>query len=593
MSEEEVGRMIASFIAENLASLMEIGKDAYKMASNEMKLYLEKTYSSYLREKWDKYSQTKSFFIRHSPVDFYEFYVPIAVESSNNRIDEPSFENLVNESGRVAVLGTGGCGKSVLMKHLFLSCIKYKKQVPVFVELREINSQDLTLSQLIFDALNSESHRFDKEYIDKAIYLGHFSFILDGFDEVSNCHRKKLIKEIKLLSRSSKECSIVISSRPDEVFSGIDEFKLFKVVKMSLDSACLLVEKLPFDEDVKGKFTKELKDGMYEQHKSFLSNPLLLSIMLLTYGQNAEIPTKLSIFYSQAYEALFQRHDALKGGYKRERQTGLDIQDFAKIFSVFCLQTYDKRLFRFTRMDALDFVDKSKRHLSESFNNEGYLDDALKATCLLIEDGLDIVFSHRSFQEYFVALYISKASPEVQKKLIGKYWKNIRSDNVICLLYEINKDLVERLLFIPIISRFYKDIGVSKKVGITHYVKYLKNSFSTINFEDEVSASLKNVIADDHDILRFSVLKSGIVIIPNDFDFDEEQKYLMNKYKKGGERTEYKTGEFTYKKELVRDLSKGYGAFSIQYLQSGYNYLKQLQKKHKEIENSLNDLLSI
>ncbi len=41
--------------------------------------------------------------------------------------------------------------------------------------------------------------------------------------------------------------------------------------------------------------------------------------MLLTYGQSLDIPNKLNIFYNQAYEVLFQRHDTLKGGFQRNK----------------------------------------------------------------------------------------------------------------------------------------------------------------------------------------------------------------------------------------------------------------------------------
>jgi hypothetical protein len=56
--------------------------------------------------------------------------------------------------------------------------------------------------------------------------------------------------------------------------------------------------------------------------------------MLLSYGQSASIPNKISVFYNQAYEALFERHDVLKDGFRRKRLTPLDIQDFARVFAV-------------------------------------------------------------------------------------------------------------------------------------------------------------------------------------------------------------------------------------------------------------------
>ena len=196
--------------------------------------------------------------------------------------------------------------------------------------------------QKIYDAIkeNLVALGFDlgDEYIAKGFALGHFVVFLDGFDEVKSEIRVSLSKQIVQLSRNAPDSVIIVSSRRDDVFTGWDGFREFGVSPLAVEEACELVEKLPFDAELKEKFISDLRGFLFERHKSFLSNPLLLSIMLLTYGESADIPTKISLFYNQAYEALFQRHDALKGGYQRDRRTSLDIQDFARVFGAFCLQ---------------------------------------------------------------------------------------------------------------------------------------------------------------------------------------------------------------------------------------------------------------
>ena len=72
-----------------------------------------------------------------------------------------------------------------------------------------------------------------------------------------------------------------------------------------------------------------------ENEKSFVSNPLLLSIFFFTYKHTPHIPKKLNLFYKNAYEALFERHDLSKDGFKRDKYTELDVQDFFKSFFMF------------------------------------------------------------------------------------------------------------------------------------------------------------------------------------------------------------------------------------------------------------------
>jgi predicted NACHT family NTPase len=207
----------------------------------------------------------------------------------------------------------------------------------------------------------------------------HLCILLDGFDEPEFSRRKFVADQIRDLSERYPGNWIILSSREDSSLEGWSNFTKFSLQPLTLDRAGQLVEKLPFDDPVKTKFVADLRNGLYERHRSFLSNPLLLSIMLLTYSDNAQIPPKLSLFYNQAYESLFQRHDALKGGFQRERRTDLDIQDFGKVFAAFCLQTYDKREFSFSKIKALEYLDSAKTICGIKYESHKFLVMRFKA----------------------------------------------------------------------------------------------------------------------------------------------------------------------------------------------------------------------
>lgn len=588
------GKFVADFIASNIEKIWGLGKSAFGSIDETIKLKLKTAYSDYLRNTREKYSKSKSFFIRNQSVDIYSYYVSTGICCENKKIDIPKFKSCQSYSNRIVITGTGGSGKSVLMRHLFLDCISHKEFVPILIELRDLNIEKVSLDEFIVETLDTYGFDVSGDYVEKAKKEGHFCFFLDGYDEVNHSIRKDLIKQISRLSNKFNKCPIFISSRPDEVFNGIEDFSVFKILPLNLESASSLIEKLPFDSEIKAKFTRDLKGGLFEKHESFLSNPLLLSIMLLTYGENAEIPSKLSIFYNQAYEALFQRHDANKGGYSRSRKTNLDIQDFSRVFSVFALQTYEKRIFKMPRVDCLNFIEKARNNLHKEFEPEDYLSDLLSAACLLIEDGLEIAFSHRSFQEYFVALHISSAPPEIQEKLINRYWKNMTSDNVILLLAEINPDLIERVLLVPKLEKLFTDIGVKKKVGVTHAAKYLKKVYTTLNIEEnKLSASMAGIEANLSSIVHLAVYQCKTLKFPNEEYFKKHNEDMFRKYGKEGERVSYKTNKLTYKSPVMSDTLRAKGAFSLAYLQSAYEAYKRLKAKHDNRASSLEELLGI
>ncbi|MET0753074.1 MAG: hypothetical protein ABWZ66_06860, partial [Pyrinomonadaceae bacterium] len=274
----------------------------------------------------------------------------------------------------------------MLMQHLFVDTIKETQLVPVFVELRDLNNTDLTLFDLIKKKLRDNGFDFDNEYINVAIKAGHFAFLFDGFDEVAYDKREKIIREIKDLSKFDQNY-FVLSSRFDDSLNGWKLFDVWRVQSLTLELACQLIEKRPESEEIKDKFTKALKEELFERHESFLSNPLLLSIMLITYKDRANIPDKLSIFYDYAYGALYDRHDAQKS-YRREILSKLNIQDFRNVFSAFCFSSYNKQRFTFSETEIYDFLEKAHKLTSIDFDKKAFLDDLIQGVCLLVRDGL-------------------------------------------------------------------------------------------------------------------------------------------------------------------------------------------------------------
>ncbi len=68
------------------------------------------------------------------------------------------------------------------------------------------------------------------------------------------------------------------------------------MLPLSKEKSIKLIEKLPYyDEEVKSRFLKTL-DKSYTKSKRFCSNPLLLTLMLLTFEEFAEIPDRMHVF---------------------------------------------------------------------------------------------------------------------------------------------------------------------------------------------------------------------------------------------------------------------------------------------------------
>jgi len=590
MSEDfDVNKMAAEFASQNLERFYDAGKDVLKGAADKARLHLSRSYRDYLSCVAERHSRAKSFFIRSEPTNLYDFYVPVGISSEKISISKTSMRAISSVNPFAVITGGGGSGKSVLMRHLLLDAVAQKEKVPIFIELRELNQTEQSLIDFIKSTLHSNHFTLDDDYIEKALKAGHFALLFDGFDELTDLLRKEVRKQIFQLTKNYDRNVILVSSRPDNEFSGWAAFNVFTMNELTLDQACELVEKLPFDDELKTKFLSDLRQGLYQRHRSFLSNPLLLSIMLLTYGQSADIPDKLSIFYRQAYEALFQRHDALKAGFQRERLTGLDVQDFGKAFSAFSLLTYDKRIFQMSSTDALDYIESSKKLSGIDFNASKFLKDAEQAVCLLVEDGMQIVFAHRSFQEYFTARYILNAKPEVQEKLVEKYSKNIRSDSVMDLLYEMNAELVERLFIIPGLYNLERLFGIKNKAGITHYLRYLKKLVKSINVRPDGEALFMANDINFFEFISFVEERCGHLVAVPTLPLRKRDNSFWLKYVDKGAIA---TSSLKSYGDVTRHLAMEGGILSKDGLDLMLQIKEALLKKHQNQKESLDEIIS-
>lgn len=590
--------VVAQFIQQNLESISDIAKGIIKAGTNKVNLHLSSTYSKYLTTVLDKYSKVKSFLLRGEPVSLNNIYVPLHVVLNKQTVKSPSLGELAEISSHLILTGSAGSGKSMMMRHILLNSIIEKKKVPIFIELRQFNTIDLDLIALIIQVLNLNKFDLGSDYIDKALRAGHFVLLLDGYDEVDHSKRNVVRKNIIDLTKLYEKNTIIMTSRPDRELDGWQEYTVVQIDVLSLDQASDLIEKVPYDEDLKKKFLDDLKSNLFKKHTSFLSNPLLLSIMLLTYGQSANIPNKLNVFYNQAYEALFERHDALKGGYKRDRLTTLDIQDFGRIFSAFCLQAYDKRQFEFTKIQALEYIEKSTLISGITCIKEDFLKDLIQAVCLLVEEGLVYVYSHRSFQEYFTARFIADSPRDIQKKLINKYSKMSNTDSVLPLLYEIRPEIVVSHYLIPSLDKLFNAIGANENIDLNNYIKFMKLIFQAIIPHDKSCAFYLRSPNYNYYLISF-IVENCLNLIgcrkeayykSNIEETDSIQK-LLAKHSELASEHEISLSNYANSDELLRELGKKKIFYNLEFLRDLNKIRVALKQKVADEKMSLATIL--
>lgn len=478
----ETAKIATKFLANNGEYLTSVTRSILGKATEEILLKSRHCYKKYLETSIEVNSKSRSFFFRNSPVNIYDFFVPMDIEYSSEIKQSANVNELLDINHHIIVQASAGYGKSVFLRHLFLTSIETCNFVPVLFDLRAISDDNYSLLEFLHRKMYDYGFRHDVEFLKRGLELGHFLLMLDGFDEISPHRREVISKEINSLSTNYSLSPIIVTSRPDNAFTSWEKFSLLSLSPLSQQAAIELVRKTPEEDELKNKFIEDLEKSLFDKHDTFLRNPLLLSIMVLTYTKSANVPTKISLFYDNAYHALFEGHDALKGGFQRQRKCKIDVLDFSKVFASYCIQTYSRQEYTISKIRALEVARNAIFDQKHQIEPNDFLDDCLQSVCLLVEDGLFVSFSHRSFQEYFVAKFVQQSPDTSKNALIENIEKNARYDSVLPILWEIDEYAFEKYYLIPRARELFKRVGLKSKVGYFVFVRFMKLAFSDIRY---------------------------------------------------------------------------------------------------------------
>ncbi|MBR2927582.1 MAG: NACHT domain-containing protein [Oscillospiraceae bacterium] len=403
--------------------------DGVKKKYSEAQVFLGAAFSRYLQNATTRYNQVRTLATGTTPrtiIGKNNIYVSIGVKFGEKRIDADTIDSMLRISNNILILGTGGIGKSMMMRYLFLNTANRGEYVPVLLELRKVSNQSIgqiSVLDLIYSCMEDFDVKLPKEQFEYSLRLGKYLFLMDGFDEVKETQATETAAAIQAFCAKYPKNPCIITSRPRRDTSPLETFTTLKSLPLSKEQAIFLASKIWKEDEKTKEFCRQLEDELYEKHRDFAENPLLLSMMFLTFMRNNSIPNHLAEFYNKAYDALYSAHDSNdKGCYRREfRCQNLDEPSFKLLLSHFCFQSYFKEDYEFKRDDLLAYLQKSIKKLGfDSVCAIDYLEDLRNVVCIIIKDGDIYRFSHRSFQAYFAACYTSNSlTDEQQKKLFA------------------------------------------------------------------------------------------------------------------------------------------------------------------------------
>lgn len=419
-------------------------------------------------------------------VDIGAYYT--TPDDKEHDVDTSNVKTILSANDRedkIIVDGTGGAGKSMLMRYLFVDTVfrNAGDYVPVYMELSKIkvnSTHEIDIRAFVRQSMDNYGKiSLSDDVFDHSLEQGGYVFLFDGFDEVKEDDADDVLNALQKFSAKYSNNAFIISSRERLRLRSLSSFHIIHAKELSESKAIEVAKKFPGHPDTISEFCENLKDSWFRKYNEFATSPLLLTMMFITFEQNGDISNCLPDFYQDCFDALYNKHDAVhKVGFRRTFHCDISKSEFQIVFSYFCFHTWRQEIYDFSEDEILNWLEKSLKKQNLSVSAEAYLKDLTDSLCIITCEGHRYRFAHRSFQTYFAAKYTRTLSDQQQKEfLMDKFNWDFHNSNVY---YEddyldlLNQVEHERLLnnlieptFQNIISKYH-----SEQIFFQHILSY-------------------------------------------------------------------------------------------------------------------------
>ena len=494
---DEAKELVASIVtklAQNAAqAIADKAKDYFVDRENKEQIDAGWAFEEYLRKIYVEFSEDKSFLYRNAPRKLSDFFVPLDLEfksemqnyvvkstrvtmtGHNYKISGNNLREVLEKDNRIIITGIGGMGKTKQLTHFVVNAIEDEFKIPVFIPLRWLNHQNINeeaFEKIIYEQLKIYGFELEYNYFLYSLQSGSYVFLFDGYDEVIETKRSIIAQKLSDFSIHYSENSIIVSSRQFDGIYSLGGFKIYSLCPMTYEQAEQLIMKLDFNYMTRRQFIEILKNGLFQKYESITSVPLLLSMLFLIYSSKGIIPNSMAMFYDEAFDTLIYKFDHMKNGFERTLSSSLGLSDFKTVFSSFCFYTFVREEYSFTKARLINILSEVSRKENIKFDIYNYIKDLTDVACMLIEDEYEYSFLHRSFQEYFAALYLSGLCKEQQSLFCSKYINSVKYVGVygrpeqieteklqmiifsfLDMLFQIEPNVFEQIVYIPILEK--------------------------------------------------------------------------------------------------------------------------------------------
>lgn len=346
---------------------------------------------------------------------------------------------------KLLIWGHPGAGKTTFLKHLAIHPEQELAEpvIPVFISLKNFSESKskLSLTKTITKEF-STCIQDPIQLVQSLLQEGKCLILLDGLDEIVESKVSKVYRAIDRFLEKYPHNRFVMTCRLGASEYVFKDFTEVGIAAFDGDQVSRFVKgwfEIRQEPELAERFLTKLEED--RSVKELVSNPLLLTMLCLVFGDSYEFPRNRYWLHEEAVNILLRKWDASRrierdsiynNGLIRQREITLLGQIAYDGFS----QEPQKFFWQRKELEELirNFIQNIPGINPETleFDSQAILKTIETKYGLLVEQAKDIYsFSHLSFQEYFTAQHIvENRTPEamhtvIVRRIIDRQWRQV------------------------------------------------------------------------------------------------------------------------------------------------------------------------
>jgi predicted NACHT family NTPase len=350
----------------------------------------------------------------------------------------------VKRYSKLMILGKPGAGKTTFLKRVATQCNKgqfFGERVPIFITLKDF--AETTGQPGLLQYITTwfvENQILDQQAAEMLLRQGRAIVLLDGLDEVKQADNNRVLKEIRDFSNRYDANYLVITCRIAAKEYTFEQFTEVEVADFDDPQIAEFATKWfqAKDPEKAKQFIQKLKEN--QRIKELATNPLLLTLLCLLFGESTDFPSNRSELYEEGLDVLLRKWDGTRRIERDQSYRKLPLKRKEDLLGQIALATFEQGSYFFKQRLAERYITDYIQNLPNAQTDLEALELDSRAVLksieaqhgLLVERARGIYsFSHLTFHEFFTARNIaySRNSQQAFQQLVchmkDKHWREV------------------------------------------------------------------------------------------------------------------------------------------------------------------------